>query len=335
MEKSWLNKIHALYKTLRMKDDRRLMVFLVCLAIATVFWFLNALNKEYTVDLSFPVKYTNLPNNKILANSPPDHFTLKVNSYGFTILRHKLSMAFSPLVFNVNDFTGHRMESSENSKFRIGTRQFINRISGQVSNELQIIEIQPDSLYFEFDKIVRRKVKVKPNITYSLKQQYYVSGEISTDPDSVTVAGAESTLDTLQYVLTKKQHYKDLEKNIQRNVLLESYDNMTVDPKRVILKIPLEEYTEKNLSVPVHVTGVPDGVTIKLFPEKVKVSFLVGLSHFSEITDANFELTVPYSDIEEKKEILKVNLDLQPLNVLNVSVSPDQVEYLIEEKSND
>lgn len=318
-----------------MKDNRRLMVFLVCLAIATVFWFLNALNKEYTVDLSFPVKYTNLPKNKILANSPPDHFTLKVNSYGFTILRHKLSMAFSPLVFNVNDFTGRRMESSESSKFRIGTRQFINRISAQVSNELRIIEIQPDSLYFEFDKIVHRKIKVEPNITYTLKQQYYLNGNITTDPDSVLVSGAESVLDTLQYVLTQKQHYKELEKNTQRNVQLEGYENLTIEPKRVILKIPLEEYTEKNLIAPVHVTDAPANVNIKLFPDKVKVSFLVALSHFSDITEADFKLTVPYSDVVEKKEMLKINLDTKPQNILSVSVVPEQVEYLIEEKSND
>ncbi|WP_163711181.1 YbbR-like domain-containing protein [Mangrovibacterium lignilyticum] len=318
-----------------MKDDRRVVVFLICLAIATVFWFLNALNKEYTVDLSFPVKYTNLPKNKILANSPPDHFTLKVKSFGFTILRHKLSMAFSPLVFNVNDFTGKKMEASENSKFRIGTRQFINRISGQVSNELQIIEIQPDSLYFEFDRIIQRKVKVKPNITYTLKQQYFLSGDIATDPDSVVVSGAESTIDTIQSVLTKQQHYKDLDKNIQRNVLLETYKKIDIEPKRVILKIPLEEYTEKNLLVPIQITDVPDDMTIKLFPDKAKVSFLVGLSHFSEIKEADFNLTVPYSDVVAKKEILNVTLKIKPLNILSISVSPENVEYLIEKKSDD
>jgi len=311
------------------------MVFLICLAIATVFWFLNALNKEYTVDLSFPVKYTNLPKNKILANSPPDHFTLKVNSYGFTILRHKLNMAFSPLVFNVNDFTGGRMESSENSKFRIGTRQFISRLSGQVSNELRIIEIQPDSLYFEFDRLVQRKMKVKPNVTYTLKQQYYLNGNIATEPDSVLVSGAESVLDTMAYVSTQTQHYKQLEKNIQRNVPLENYKNVTLDPKRVILKIPMEEYTEKNLVVPVYVSDAPEGISIKLFPDKVKLSFLVGLSHFSDISENDFLLTVRYSDIAEKKEMLSINLDTKPQNILSVSIAPEQVEYLIEKKSND
>lgn len=326
------NKIHELYQKLRAKDDRRLMVFLVCLVIATVFWFLNALNKKYTVDLTFPVKYTNLPKNKILANSPPDQFTLKVDSWGFTILRHKLSMAFSPLVFNVNEFTSGQMENSPNSKFRIGTRQFINRLSNQVSNELKIIEIQPDSLYFNFDRLVRKKVKVKPNITYDLKKQYYVSGEITTEPDSVEISGAESILDTTFFVLTKAQHYKNLDKDIQRNVLLETSKSYKVDPTRVILKIPLEEFTEKQVLVPITVTNVPDNVNVKLFPDKARVSFMIGLSHFSDVTDKDFRLTVPYAEIEAKNEILKISLNAEPPNILSVTVNPEDVEYLIEMK---
>ncbi len=244
-------------------------------------------------------------------------------------------MAFSPLVFNVNDYTGRKMEESDNAKFRIGTRQFINRISSQVSNELQIIEIQPDSLYFEFDRIVKRKVKVKPNITYELKKQYYVSGEITTDPDSVVVAGAQSLLDTLQYVYTKFQHYTDLDKNIQRNVQLEVYVNSSITPKRVILKIPLEEFTEKQLIVPVRIVDVPDSLLIKPFPDKVKVSFMVGLSHFSEITAKDFRFTVSYSDIAEKKEMLPISLEANAQNIRSVSFVPEQVEYLIEKKQDD
>lgn len=311
------------------------MVFLVCLAIATVFWFLNALNKQYTVDLSFPVKYTNLPKNKILANSPPDHFTLKVNSGGFTILRHKLSMAFSPLIFNVNEFTNQRIEQSQGANFRYATRQYIRRFSTQVSNELQILEIQPDSVYFDFDRVVERKVKVQPDVTYSLKKQYFLNGEITTDPDSVTVSGPESVLDTLQYIATKKQHYKELDKSTQRNVLLTDYENLKISPKRIILKIPLEEYTQKQVLVPIVVKDVPENVSVKLFPDKAKINFMVSLSRFAEVTAKDFVLSVSYNDIVNKPDMLKVEIDQKPRYVISVSFSPDQIEYLIENKSND
>ncbi len=315
-----------------MKNDRKLVIYLICVGIATVFWFLNALNKEYSVELSFPVRYTNLPNNKVLANTPPDHFTLKVNSYGFTILRHKLSMAFSPLVFNVNDFTDERMEDSEESRFTYNSRTFIPQISNQVSNELVITEIQPDTISFYFDQVVSRNVKVLPDITYDLKKQHHLNGEITTTPDSVLVSGPESILDTLQYVKTKSQHYKELDQETQRNVQLEEFDKLEIETKRVVLNIPIEEFTEKQLYVPISVVGLPDSLSVTLFPNQARVNFLVALSQFSEILPEDFVLNVSYLDIEQKKELLDLNLQLQPPHILSVSMYPEHVEYLIEKK---
>lgn len=335
MEKNWLNTIQSIARRLRKINEGRIVIFTVCLAIATVFWFLNALSKEYTVDLAFPVRYTNMPANKVLANTPPSQFVLKVNSYGFTILRHKLSMAFSPIVFNVNEFTGGRLESSPNTKFSMATRRFINRLSGQVSNELQIIEIQPDTLYFEFDRLVKRKVKVKPAVSYSFKKQFYPSGLVSSEPDSVLVAGPESILDTLRFVETSVQSFTELDKTVQQAFNLKEYTKLDFQPKRVTVTIPVEEFTQKQLMVPVRVSDVPPGVAVKLFPERVKLSFLVGLSHFNQISEGQFVLTVPYADIEAKKPMLPVSVLSQPQHILSVSVSPEQVEYLIEKNANE
>ena len=315
-----------------MKNDRKLVIYLICVGFATVFWFLNALNKEYSVELTFPVKYTNLPENKILSNTPPDHFTLKVNSFGFTILRHKFSMAFSPLVFNVNSFTNKRMETSDNDSFSFISRQFITRLSEQVSNELEITEILPDTLFFQFDRIVSRKIKVQPNVSYELKKQHYLNNDITTKPDSVLVSGPESILDTLAYINTKSQHYTELDQNTMRNVSLEEYENLNYTPKRVVLNIPVEEFTQKQLFIPIAITDLPDTVNVTLFPNKAKINFMTALSQFSEILPEDFSLNVSYEEIQNKEELLELKLYAQPAHILSVSVTPEKVEYLIEKK---
>ncbi len=313
-----------------MKNDRKLVTYLVCVCIATIFWFLNALNKQYTVDLTFPIKYTNLPKNKVLANKPPDRFVLTVNSFGFTILRHKLSMAFTPLVFNVNEFTSGKMERSDKSKYAIPTRQFINRLSSQVSSELKITEIQPDTLNFVFDRIVKRKIKVRPNISAGFTKQHFLSQKISTVPDSVFVSGPKSVLDTLKFVSTAYQRYKDLDQSVQRNITLVEKENLIYEPKRVVLKIPVEEYTEKNLQVPISIDNLPDSIHVNLFPDKARVSFMIPLSRFKDIKPYNFKISVSYKDIQNKKDLLDLKIETQPQNLRAISVSPSQVEYLIE-----
>ncbi len=313
-----------------MKDDRRVVIFLVCIGIATSFWFLNALNKDYKVELSFPVKYTNLPKNKNLANEPPSSFILEVNAHGFSILRHKLSLAFSPLVFNVNQFTGKIMENSDRSGFAIPSRRFIDPISDQISNELRINHIWPDTLYFSFDKIIETKVKVKPNIELSFKKQHFLNSEARTRPDSVTVSGPKSILDTLQFVYTKFQTYKEVDQTIQRNVSLEESDLFDFKPKRVVLNIPVEEYTEKQLEIPITIAGRPDSIKINLFPAKTRLTFTTGLTSYNEILANDFEASVSYADILKNPERLVVSLTRQPANIQGLNIATTEVEYLIE-----
>lgn len=331
VKNKWINSIYAIFRLLRMRNDRRLIIYLICVAIATIFWFLNALNKEYSVQLSFPVKYTNLPTNKVLSNTLPDHFSLHVNSYGFTILRHKLSLAFSPLVFDVNNFTNNRMENGKRQEYTFLSNQFIDRIAEQVSNELQITNIQPDTLFFKFDRIISKKILVAPELTYDLKRQHFLSSNITTTPDSVLVSGPESVLDTLQSVHTKNQHFKELNHTIEQEISIKTEKNLDYTPKRVILNIPVEEYTEKQLLVPVTINDLPPGMRVNLFPDKVKVNVLISLSRFPEIKPGDFRISASYQDILNNAELLNLTIESQPPYSFSVSMTPEKVEYIIEQ----
>ncbi|MEL7587397.1 MAG: hypothetical protein AAGU19_11850 [Prolixibacteraceae bacterium] len=313
-----------------MKNNRKLAVYLVCVSIATTLWFLNALNKQYSVELTFPVRYTNWPANKILANRPPDNFVLRVNSFGFTLLRYKLSMAFTPLIFNVNEFTAGKLEQSKKSDFVIPTGQFIGQLSEQVSNELNITAIHPDTLVFVFDKVASRPVKVRPNVSFELKQQHFLSDAINTIPDSVLVSGPKSVIDTLSFVSTSYQHYKDVNRTIRQNIALKEYDNLILQTKRVLLEIPVEEFTEKQVKVPVTISGVPEEMQINLFPDEVTVSFMIGLSRFKEVKPGDFRISASFEDIQKKEDLLRLTIESQPPFVRSVSLSPSQIEYLIE-----
>ena len=330
MDNNRFNRALGLLKSLIKRQDKRIITYLVCVGIATIFWLLNALSKNYTVDLTFPVRYTNMPKNKILVNEPPDKFTLQVNSYGFTLLRHKLKLSFSPLVFNVNDFTRNMMENTKQSEYTILTSQYMEEIADQLSSELKVLSISPDTVHFNFDQIINKKVKVYPDVQIELKKQYQLSGPVRTKPDSVLVSGPRSVLDTLKQVTTKYQYFKSVSEAIQRNVSLAEYDNLQIENKRIVLNIPIEEYTESQMLIPLFIENKPDSLNLKLFPNRVKVSFLVGLSRYSEILPEDFKLVVTWSEISRDKSRLKVDTQAIPPFVKSVKIVPDEVEYLIE-----
>lgn len=327
---NWVYKFVKYLKKVYFRNDKRVAAYVICVAIATVFWFLNALSKIYTVKIVAPVEYVNLPNNKTLASNLPENFEMTVKAHGFTILRRKLIFLFGPLSFNVNEMTNNRMLENNKTSFAFPTRQFLTELSYQLSNDLEVVSIIPDTLFFRFDQMSQKLVKVKPVVNVNLKKQFQVSGEISAEPSSVVVNGPQSALDTLQFVYTRTREFNAVDESIRIKAEINPVKELFFEPKSVELVVPVEEYTEAQQSVQVSMPDSPANVKVKLFPARVKVTFLVGLSRFSEIHPEDFKLAVSYSDIEGGMQRLRIKTVSAPAFLYDVKITPEEIEYLIE-----
>jgi len=327
---NWVYKTVKYIKRVYFKNDKRVVAYLVCVGIATSFWFLNALNKTYTVKMVVPVSYTNLPNNKTLDNQLPDKFDLTIKAHGFNILRHQVSFLFMPFEFNVKEMTNDRMVDTKKSSFAFPARQFLTDLSNQFSNEMDIVSMRPDTLYFKFGQMGHKLLKVKPMVIINLKKQYQISGDIKTIPDSVMVNGTQSVLDTLQYVMTNLLRFNSVDQHIKTETSLSKIQEAYFDIQKVVINIPVEEYTESQLLVPVVVKDNSSGMSIKLFPGKVKVTFQVGLSRFQEVRPEDFKLSVAFSDIRESKQRLKITTEFKPEYLYDLKITPEEIEYLIQ-----
>lgn len=279
-----------------------------------------------------PVTYINLPDNKILANQLPAKFELTIRAHGFNILKHKITFLFSPLEFNVREMTSNRMTISKRSNFSYPSRQFLSELSNQLSNEneMEILNMNPDTLNFKYDKMGQKWVKVKPMVTVDLEKQYQISGEITTSPDSILANGPQSVLDTLELITTNLERFSSVAKPVKAEVTLPKINEVFLDTTKVIVNIPVEEYTEAQLSVPVILKDQSEDVTVKLFPERVKVTFLVGLSRFPDLNPEDFKLSVSYTDISAGKQKLKVTAESTPAYLYDLEIMPEEIEYLIQ-----
>jgi hypothetical protein len=327
--KKKISDIIKYLKLEKLKNDKQIVAFMVCLLIATVLWFLNALSKDYTATVSYPVKYVNPPSNRFLSNAPPAKFDLKVEAHGFTLLRHKLSLSFSPIVLNLSAIT--RNVESDSGTYTIRTENLLRRISDQVSKEISISEIRPEFITLILDSLITKKVPVKLNIKAEFKPQFYLQEPLSASPDSVKITGPTAILDTVFSLKTEPKTFERLDAQTERQVDLLHPEKTTISPEKVMIRIPVERFTEKELKIPVEVRNKPEGVNIKLFPSDVKVSFLVGLNEFENITAADFKAFVDYETIiKSKSEELDVKIDTQPTFIQMLRISPATLEYHIE-----
>ncbi|MFP4023186.1 MAG: CdaR family protein [Thiohalospira sp.] len=327
------DNIRNFFARRNLKSDKRVFVFLIFVLISTIFWFLNQLEQEYETEVSLPVRYNNFPNDKILVNDLPKFFSIRVKAHGYKLLEYKISNKFLPFVIDVNSITMRLYSRQDYVKFYSLTKNISDKIEQQLSSELQIVSIQPDTLFFDFAERIYKKVPVVSKLNTIPASQYMIKGDIVFNPDSITISGANPIIDTINQVYTKKVEITDLVKNYTDEIPLEKINNVEYSNEEVEISITVEKYTEGNLKVPLSVKNVPDSLVLRTFPNEITVSYIVALSDYDKVLPQFFDVVVDYNDINIKNNKAKVKINNSPEYIRSLRFYPRTVEYIIERKN--
>jgi len=322
-----LTDISDYVKVVQLRNNRRIIVFLVCLIIATSLWFLNALGKNYTTTVSYPVKYINPPANQFMADKTPVKLDLTINGQGFTLLRFKL-LSFSPVILDIAEIT--KNQNSNSGVYKVLSKNLINEISEQFSNEIRISEVNPEILDIVLDSLVTKTVPVELDLNVEFVPQFNLKNPISTNPGKVEITGPTIVLEKISVVKTKVNIINKLEASIKQEIDLIHPERTTISPEKVTLSIEVEKYTEKELKIPVEILNKPAKTRVKIFPSEVKVLFTVGLSRFENIKSSDFGASVDFNSIVKDANNLNITLYKKPEFIQGVRFNPEKVEFLIE-----
>jgi len=316
----------------RLRQNRDLIIFLGFLVVATGFWFLNALRKEYEATLSYPVRFENLPENRMFPDDVQKYLNLKVKAGGFVILRYQFSNTFLPLTFDVSEMNSVTMDGTEGAYTLTSENE--SRIVGQLAQGMELIDIEPDTLFVPLIEHKTRAVPVQAKTDLTFAQQHMQAGPVILDPDSVDISGPGQIVDTMNYVRTRPLVFEDLTDSVSSVTSLVLPSRVSASVNRVSATIPVEPFTELNMRIPVRVAGMPDSLRIKTFPPEIQLSFHVGMSKFEMVDESDFRAEVDATPVleEDRPERLKVRLVKVPGEVESVSFSPIFVEYLLEKR---
>jgi hypothetical protein len=301
----------------------------ICLAVAATLWFLNALNKEYTTELTYPVKYGDLPAGKILVSDVPREITLEVRARGFALLRHRLATSFLPIVFNIH---GDVLRGRDLLERNIEADEIRERVSAQFNSDIQILRVKPEEIRFQFSRLSTRKVPVIPDVSYTLRPQHILKREITVTPDSVTVEGPPAITDTLRALRARPLSLENLARSVTRGVSLVEIPGARPTISEVKISIEVEQSTEAKRVIPIIARNLPGNLTLRLFPPVAEITYNVGLSRYDNVLDSQFLLSVDYRQVSGTPDRLVVRVEKSPPFIDNLIVTPGQVEYLIEQK---
>lgn len=316
------------YKDIRL--NKNILTYLICVVIASVLWFLNILNQDYSAELSYPLKYTNLPEDKYPSTTLPTHLQLEVKAKGFSLLGHHIKTSFLPITLNFATYSQLLRKQDNFFEYTLNTDDIKEKIASQISSDIQIINIYPENIVFRFAPSSQKKVAIQPDLSYTLKRQYIIN-QITSSPDSVIISGPANVIDTLQQITTSPWKLKEVGKKTQKNLKLNIPENCRSDKENATITLEVEQFTEVRRTINIIAQHVPDSLNLRLFPSSIQISYEIGLSKYENVGDNDFIFAVDYPK-ETNISYLQVYVHKVPSFIKNLEFSPQKVEFIIEKK---
>lgn len=305
-------------------ERKRFFMLVICLLIAIAAWLFMALNNKYVYTAKTVLKYDNIPQKKAFHPLQSDTVDLQVEGTGWQLLFARLRI--KPQSISIS------LEKLNNRNFIVFSEQLYN-VNRQLETSQKIISVKPDTLYFDFSQKTVKRVPVKLVSRISFMKQYGVSDPIEITPDYVTISGPEQELKKIKEWKTDSLKLNDVQYNTKTVVgmVQSKMKNVSIFPASAEIKIPVDEFTEKILEVPLKVINNRDYYSIKLYPRKVKITFLVALSKYHLVNEEFIEAVV---DINEWKELnhgrLSVKIMRFPDFCKMLHIAPAKVDFIIE-----
>ena len=309
------------------------MTYLVFLLIAVAIWYLNAFNKDSTADLKFTVKYTDLPDDKVLANTPPEHLTLTIHAQGYTLLQYRFGLIFNPISLEASYQTLRKNSNSTQGEYYLSTQAAFDRIAAQLRSDVTLRHITPDTLKFLFSETIRKDIPVKSALQLQYDQDFLPRGEMQIEPSKVTVTGPKTHVDTMQYVYTRAKVFKKLKETLRTSIDLQPVQQLRYSVNEVSIEQAIERNTEATFMVSIEPVNLPEGLTMKVFPGTITLNCMVPVSDFEKLLPYMFRAVVDYTSIMDAKDNqtkAKVVILRSPDYVTDIRFNPKNVDFIIE-----
>ena len=319
------DKIKISEKWKRIRGSSRFhdgILFLIFIVIATLFWFILALNDSAQNNFNVAVRIDNKPDSVVFINDIPNRIHVGVRDKGSTLW--KFAFLKNPaLTINFQDF-------ASDGKLELKESDIVGALRNTFGSSALITSISTDSLVLYYTGNAGINVPVVLNYHVLPASGSILASDPSSKPSTVKVYGEKNIIDTIKYVFSEPIDLTNLSETTSLNVKLKKIRNVRIIPSEIEVTFPIEPLVRKESLITISTKNVPDDKNLLLFPSKVPVEYYVAMSRLSDNDDPEIELLVDYNDINNGlSDRLPVALGKYPERLKNLNLKVDSVEYAI------
>lgn len=295
--------------------------------VAALLWLIIKLSANYTVTETLTILFKNQPSDLVITNDT-QKIKVTLSTTGFKLLNYY----FKPVSRRKVDISLEEVPLHKDSE---STYSFA--ISYAKDKIAHFLSISPNDMSFDESRIVltmeklkSKRVKVIPNIDISYENQYNRHGSIIITPDSITIYGPENIIKEISNVYTEKHVIKNVNSKIDTDIPVNLIDGVNADIEVINVKMDVDRYTEAVANVIIKNNSKHK---LRIFPDKVKIKYIVSLTDYNIISDKSFCIEIDTAQISQRLNYLPIYLTDYPDNTKILSIEPKEVEYIIIEEN--
>lgn len=313
--------IKALWKDVRTTTGfRKFLTFLVFVGIATLFWWILALNDNIQDDFEVKVNVFNVPDSVTFISDIPKGIHVMVKDKGTNLWRNGVFVNPS-IDLNFREF-------AQDGVMLVNYGELTACIKRTFGQNATIISSSADSLKFFYTTLPGKRVPVEVVSDLSPAVGKVISGQLKIEPSAVIVYSTREVLDTITRVYTEKLHKTKLEEPITLSAKIKRIAGVKTDPAEVKVTVNVEPLVRKQVAVNIQVDNVPAGEDLLLFPSTANVEYYLPMSMFGRNEDM-IEVRVDYRDLESGSKRLPLHLGRYSKGLENVRILEPSVEYTL------
>ena len=307
---------------------RKVKVFLVFLFFSFLAWLVNNLAQTFVGTTSFQLQYENVPPKFLLAEMPKNELQVRLRAVGFQFI-----------VFGVKK-KNIRINLSEvrkkDERYFIPPSVYRKQIQGQLSNDMELLEMDNDTIFVKFNPLESKKVPVLSRLNITFAKNHALLDSLVITPETIVVNGPKSQIDTIQAVYTSYTEMLNVTTDFSERVSLVKSRGLAetnFDPPSVTISGKVYRFAEQVFEVPVTMLNLPDSLQVRMFPDVVQVICQAPLDVLKQISATDFLITADYDKIEENNQnMLSLVLREKPEKINNAVLKTQEIEFILKKE---
>lgn len=291
-------------------------------------WAYVRLSAAYEADVDLPIKLIS-PKGYALASGAPQRLHTRVRGAGWQIL--------------LMEFTKNANFQFDLSERALPPEEMVTLHTDEISNgavlpsELRVLKVEPDSLELQFGKAVEKRVTISPRLVVRPAKGYTIVGEPVVAPQTVTVSGTSTVLDSLFAIPTQSDTVLGAKEDVDRALILtDSLDNFITiaSAPKITVHVAVQAIGEKRIpGIPVEIDALPPQFELVLIPGSIAVTLRGGVEELAKLPAATIHAHVIYNPMELDTARAVTPLFDVPKGLTYLSSDPPSVKFILRRKS--